>query len=350
MRLRFALFCLASAGLLCAIDAGRDFSGKWILSSSSSRISVPGEETLTIDQQPTEIRCSAGGAQWTYALNGTERKAQIDAELRNSVVKWEGAALLIDTIITGPQDYTVMDRWSLSPDDATLTVTRQVVRGTNQEEATFRYLRAGQTPAPPPPLPAPLARREQPAAISEVTIPAGTHIPLTFRNTVDTKHSQAGERIYLQTEFPVAQDGRVVIPRGSFVTGVITQIKPPGHLGSKGELFIRFDTLTLPNGVTRDFRSRLGTDDEGKVSGEPNRSADTRKVTQAAGTGAGVGVATGSAAGHAGMGAGIGGAAAGIASVLLSRGTDARLPEGTTVDMVLDRDLRFRSDELLPRE
>jgi hypothetical protein len=32
--------------------------------------------------------------------------------------------------------------------------------------------------------------------------------------------------------------------------------------------------------------------------------------------------------------------------VLLSRGADASLPQGTTVDMVLDRDLRFRGDEL----
>jgi hypothetical protein len=185
-----------------------------------------------------------------------------------------------------------------------------------------------------------------PSVADDVIIPAGTHIPLTFRNSVDTRHSQEGERIYLQTEFPVAQDGRIIIPRGSFVTGVVTRIKPPGHMGTKGELFIRFDTLTLPNGVVRDFRSRLATGDEGKITGQPDTAADTRRVTGAAGTGATVGVMTGSAAGHAGMGAGIGGAAAGIASVLLSRGADATLPRGTTVDMVLDRDVSFRSDEL----
>jgi type IV secretion system protein VirB10 len=268
-----------------------------------------------------------------------------------------------------------MDRWRLSRDHANLTVTRQIIRGVRQEEGSMVYRRDSQAAPPPPPVetprelppprpapvmtpapqpalqpapaplpPAALARREEPAPF-EAVIRAGTHIPLTFRNTVDTKHSHEGDRIYLQTAFPVAQDGRTILPRGTFVTGAVTQIKQPGHLG-KGELFLRFDTLTLPNGTTRDLRSRLGSGDEGKVAGQPDRGADARKVGGAAGTGASVGVITGSAAGHAGMGAGIGGAAAGIASVLLSRGADARLPQGTTVDMVLDRDLRFRSDEL----
>jgi hypothetical protein len=364
---RFALLMLASASLLFAIDPGRDFSGRWIL-TSGTRLSVPFEATLTIEQGENEIRCSFDDAHWTYALNGTERKVQIGGDMRNSLVKWEGAALLINTIVTGSHDYVVMDRWRLSPDHANLTVTRQIIRGVKQEEGSMVYRRDSpaaapppQTPAPrelPPPRPAPvatpapappppaLARREAaPPVPSEVVLRAGTHIPLTFRNTVDTRHSHEGERIYLETAFPVAQDGFVVIPRGAFVNGVITQIKPPGHTG-KGEMFIRFDVLALPNGVKRDLQSRLASGDEGKIEGQPDRGADARKIGGAAGTGAGTGVTAGSAAGHAGMGAGIGGATAGIASVLLSRGADASLPQGTTVDMVLDRDLRFRADEL----
>jgi type IV secretion system protein VirB10 len=50
------------------------------------------------------------------------------------------------------------------------------------------------------------------------------------------------------------------------------------------------------------------------------------------------------------MGVGIGaaaGAAAGLASVFGSRGPDAVLRRGTTVEMMLDRDLSFRLGELL---
>jgi type IV secretion system protein VirB10 len=49
------------------------------------------------------------------------------------------------------------------------------------------------------------------------------------------------------------------------------------------------------------------------------------------------------------MGAGIGGAAgaaAGIAGVLLTRGPEAILAKGSTVEMVLDRPLTFESAEL----
>jgi type IV secretion system protein VirB10 len=49
------------------------------------------------------------------------------------------------------------------------------------------------------------------------------------------------------------------------------------------------------------------------------------------------------------MGAAIGaaaGAAAGLAGVLSSRGPDVVLPRGTTMELVLDRDLRFTEAEL----
>src|ERR1017187_5096031 len=98
-------------------------------------------------------------------------------------------------------------------------------------------------------------------------------------------------------------------------------------------MFIRFDSLTLPNGITRDFRSRLGSADagaggqvdrtEGTITGEGNQAGDARTVAGTAGMGASVGSIAGAASGHLGMGAGLGGAIgglAGLASVLGSRG------------------------------
>jgi hypothetical protein len=40
------------------------------------------------------------------------------------------------------------------------------------------------------------------------------------------------------------------------------------------------------------------------------------------------------------------GAAAGLASVFHGKRPDAVLPQGTTLEMVLDRDLQFKSSEL----
>jgi hypothetical protein len=57
------------------------------------------------------------------------------------------------------------------------------------------------------------------------------------------------------------------------------------------------------------------------------------------------GVLIGSAAGHPLAGLGVG-AAAGAAAVLLSKNKDVVLPRGTSVEMVLDRDLSYTAAEL----
>jgi type IV secretion system protein VirB10 len=199
----------------------------------------------------------------------------------------------------------------------------------------------------------------EPAKPGEYVIQTGTRIPLSLINSVSTKHSAEGDRIYLETVFPILMNSRVVIPPGSYVAGTITQVKRPGRLKGRGELYLRFDSLTLPNGVTRDFRARIGGLDgraseeldksEGKVRSEGNKSGDARTVGEAAAAGASVGVIAGGAAGHYGMGAGIGaaaGAAAGVMSVLLTRGPDAILAKGSTIEMVLDRPVAFESAEL----
>jgi type IV secretion system protein VirB10 len=191
------------------------------------------------------------------------------------------------------------------------------------------------------------------------TVEAGTKVPLSLINSISTKHSVQGDRVYLETAFPVLVAGRIVIPVGSYVAGTVTEIKKPGRVKGKGEMYVRFDSLTLPNGVTREFRSRMGGMDgntagsldraEGKVKSDGNKSGDARTVAETAGAGASVGAIAGSAAGHAGMGLGIGaaaGATAGLIGVLATRGPDAVLARGSTVEMVLDRPLNFNQGDL----
>jgi hypothetical protein len=189
---------------------------------------------------------------------------------------------------------------------------------------------------------------------------SGSKIPLSLINSVSTKHSVEGDRIYLETVFPILVNGKIVIPPGSYVAGTVTQIKRPGRVKGRGELFLRFDSLTLPNGVTRDFRARVSSLDgraseeldrtEGKIRSEGDKAGDARTIGEAAGAGASIGaIAGGAASGHYGMGAGIGaaaGATAGLMGVLLSRGPDATLAKGSSLEMVLDRPLQFKASEL----
>src|SRR5579864_1074461 len=223
---------------------------------------------------------------------------------------------------------------------------------------------AQQTPAPDTPQPdegglkadAPKTDTANP---DDYVVVSGTKVPLSMINSISTKTASEGERIYLETVFPILANGRVVIPPGSYVAGTVTEVKRPGRVKGHGELYVRFDSLTLPNGVTRDFRARVGSLDgrasetldkaEGKIKSEGNKAGDIKTVGEAAGAGATVGGLAGAAAGHAGMGAGIGaaaGATAGLVGVLLSRGPEAILAKGTTMEMVLDRPLQFSASEL----
>jgi type IV secretion system protein VirB10 len=198
-----------------------------------------------------------------------------------------------------------------------------------------------------------------PHSARQFTVTPGTRIPLSLINSVSTKSAAEGDRVYLETVFPIVLEGRVVIPPGSYVAGTVTQVKRPGRVKGRGELYLRFDSLTLPNGVTRDFRARVGaldgraTEDldkaEGKIRSEGNKGGDAQRVGEAAAAGASVGAIAGSVAGHAGMGVGIGagaGAAAALMGVLLSRGPEAVLAKGTTLEMVIDRALVYDETEL----
>ncbi|MBC8166053.1 MAG: hypothetical protein H7Y20_09285 [Bryobacteraceae bacterium] len=191
------------------------------------------------------------------------------------------------------------------------------------------------------------------------TVEIGTKIPLSMINSISTKHAAEGDRIYLESVFPILVDGKIVIPPGSYVAGTVTGVKRPGRVKGRGELYVRFDSLTLPNGVTRVFRARIGGLDgrateeldksEGKIRGESNKGGDAARVGEIAASGASIGAISGISSGRSGMGAGIGaaaGGAIGLATVLLSRGPDAMLTKGTTLEMVLDRPLVFESNEL----
>src|SRR5438067_1962471 len=178
----------------------------------------------------------------------------------------------------------------------------------------------------PAALPAP--GQDRPATKKEATaggyvVDSGTKVPLALINSISTKHSAEGDRVYLETVFPIMVDGRIVIPPGSYVAGTVTQVKRPGRVKGRGELYVRFDSLTLPNGVTRDFRARLDGIDgrsteeldrrEGKVISEGNKSGDVRTVAEGGAAGASIGAI---ATRGGGMGTGIGAAAVAAAGLV----------------------------------
>jgi hypothetical protein len=210
-----------------------------------------------------------------------------------------------------------------------------------------------QSSAPPPVAPAP-PPAPQAGSGEKITVPAGTRVGVVLQNGISTHSAKAGDSVYLQTSFPITQSNHIVIPVGSYLRGELLEAKRPGRIKGRGEFRMRLDTLILPNGYTVDLRAaprsadsggNETTDSEGKVTGGGNKGKKVGTVVETTTAGAGIGALATRTPKGAGIGAGIG-AAAGLAAVLLTRGPDAELPRGSTMDVVLEHELSLDSSQI----
>ena len=192
------------------------------------------------------------------------------------------------------------------------------------------------------------------AAVAKIIVPSGTHIPLVLHNAVSTRSARPGDPVYFETSFPVMIDGKVVIPAGSYISGEITESKRRGRVKGRGDLMMKLTTLILPNAYMVNLNAVPGnagtggnetTDSEGRIVGDSNKGSDIGTIAKTTGAGAGIGgLATQSGKG-VGIGAGVG-AAIGLAAVLLTRGPEAELPRGSTVEAVIDRSIVLDADKV----
>jgi hypothetical protein len=222
--------------------------------------------------------------------------------------------------------------------------------------ASFLAAQAPEGPQsdPPPATPLPKSPLPRPAPTGErITVPAGTRVGVNLENGISTASAKPGDSVYFRTSFPITINNKVVMPVGSYLRGEVSDAKRPGRIKGRGELRIRLNTLVLPNGYTVDLNaeprstdsgSNTKTDQEGKITGPGGKGKDVETVATTTVAGAGIGGIAGGGKG-AGIGAGIGGLA-GLAAVLLSRGPEAQLPRGSSMDLVLERDLSLDADQI----
>jgi len=210
------------------------------------------------------------------------------------------------------------------------------------------------SPAPPSaPVPATEPATAPVAPGTKLELPVGTRLPLVLHNGITTRIAKPGDPVYLETLFPVIVDGKIMVPAGSYVSGEVTEAKRAGRVKGRAEISLRLKVLILPNGYIVNFAGApagAGTgggetiDNEGKIKGDSDKASDAGTVAKTTAAGAGIGAVAGGVKGL-GIGAGAG-AALGLAAVLLSRGPDAQLPRGTTLDAVLDRPIYLDADKI----
>ncbi len=178
-------------------------------------------------------------------------------------------------------------------------------------------------------------------------IPSGAHVLLRMENSINTRTAHEGDYVYLKTSSPISVGGQIVVPAQSYVQGVVTHSKRSGRVKGRAELSIRLETLTLPAGTVYKIAPRLASVDsedsgqhvdskENDIKQGGTKGKDAERIAILAGSGAAIGGLADRSFKGAGIGAGVG-SAVGLATVLLTRGNEVQLNQGTTLDVVFDR-------------
>jgi len=170
------------------------------------------------------------------------------------------------------------------------------------------------------------------SSVSPGTVPAGTELDLRLQTALSSDTNQVEDRFEATTIVDVRENGRVLIPAGSVVRGVVTAVDDAGRVNRKGRLALSFDQITVGG---RSYPMR-GTLTEALEAG--GYREDAGKI----GAGAAVGGIIGGILG------GLKGALAGIligggGVVAATEGENVELPPGAVLRMRLDQDLAIRS-------
>ena len=193
------------------------------------------------------------------------------------------------------------------------------------------------------------------AALPVVEIPAGTKILLDLRSAVNTKSARAGDGVYAVSSFPVVVGSKVLLPTGVFVQGVIDDVVRPGRVKGRAQVHLHFTSMIFPNGqvvmIPGVINSMPGSDGprvkdaEGTVEQAGSKGKDAGTIARTTAAGAEIGTIAGAATGGLGRGLLLGAATGGIiglVATLLTRGNDISIPQGTPIEMVLQRPLELQ--------
>ncbi len=193
-----------------------------------------------------------------------------------------------------------------------------------------------------------------PPATPGITVPAGTKIPLTLKQGINSKNAKPGDPVYAQTAFPITQNDHIVIPAGTFVQGEVRSVVRPGRVKGRAQLQLSFTSMIFPNGYTimlpGAVQNTPGSKDntvagkEGTIQGPGGKGKDAGIIAATTIPGAGIGGIAGSAEG-AGIGAAAGGVI-GLATVLLTRGPEVHLATGDSVEMILESNLDLNAAKM----
>jgi hypothetical protein len=188
-------------------------------------------------------------------------------------------------------------------------------------------------PAPPPPS----TSRTSPAPSSTssagaIEIPSGTEIDARLQAPLNSGTAQVEDRFEATTLVDVSASGRVVIPAGSVMRGVVTAVEPATRTNRTAKLTVSFDQVTV-NGRAYPIRGTVTQAIQGEgIKGETGRIA----------TGAGVGAVIGGLLGGV-KGALLGVLIGGGGITAATEGKEVELPQGAVLRVRLDSPVQIQA-------
>ena len=163
----------------------------------------------------------------------------------------------------------------------------------------------------------------------EVTVPAGTQLPIILDTSVASNTSRVEQPVRAHLSRDVRLDNEIVIPAGSELYGNVTAVRRPGKVKGRSYIAMRLTTL-----VPRGSGDRYSID-TGRIArtGRATKESDAIKIGAPAAGGAAIGALIGGKKGAL-IGAGAGGGA-GTAVVLSTRGEEVGIGRGAALTLRL---------------
>lgn len=156
-------------------------------------------------------------------------------------------------------------------------------------------------------------------------IPSGQEMDVRLQSTLSSETATVEQRFEATTAVDLMQDGRVLVPSGAIVRGVVSGVRPAGRLERAGSLTLSFDQMVVRG---REYNIR-GTATSVFQSGGIREEAGT------AGVGAGVGGVIGGLLGGV-KGAILGAVIGAGGAIAATDGKDIELPAGSVIRIRLD--------------
>ena len=185
--------------------------------------------------------------------------------------------------------------------------------------------------APAAVAPAPPARIR---VAREVTIPAGTALRLDLASGIASDSSRVEDTVRATLRQAVAVNGEMVLPAGTELVGIVTDVDDSGRVKGRAHIAYRFNSLRY-GGDRYDIETATISH-----QAEATKKKDATKIAVGAGAGAAIGALLGGGDGAA-KGAAIGGAG-GTGVVLATKGKEVRLGPGANVNTRLMAPLTVR--------